>query len=155
MMKDFPEQVLLQAPLSSLPGFSKEPCVATMVVGAGSIHSCVIQEVQTGYMLKKGAEAMSTLRAYGELYWILQRQESLFAPGQVHDALKKESGNLPRRAVTVTSMQMQALPHSLRKVLSLVNGTNSLEYIAYLLNKSPQEVFQLLLELQKKGLIFL
>jgi hypothetical protein len=155
LMKDFPEQVLLQAPLSSLPGFSKEPCVASMVVGAGSIYSCMIKDAKTGKVLKKGPEAVIALRACGELHWMLQRQELLCESGPLSHTLKKETGNLPRRTATVTSMQMQALPHTLRKVLSLVNGTNSLEHIAYLLNKSPQEVSQLLLELQKKGLISL
>jgi hypothetical protein len=150
--RSLPEQITLQTYLSSVPGLSKEPCVASARVGAGSIHDCVITVVKTGQVLKKGPEAVRVLRAYGALQWMIQRPEQPHQSEQLADGLTGTS-SLPRRVVAVTATQMQRLPHASRQVLSLVNGTNSLERIAHLLNKSPQEVYQILLALQNKGLI--
>jgi hypothetical protein len=153
MMKNLPEQIMLQAQMSSVPGISKVPCVACVVVRDGGIQDCVISSVKTGQVLKKGAEAVHVLRACGELQWMIQQQERPRPTEKLAHALTQENGSLPHRVMAVTATQMQSLSHASRKVLSLVNGTNSLERIAHLLNKSPQEIYQILLELQNKGLI--
>lgn len=62
--------------------------------------------------------------------------------------------NLPLRTIAALSpAQMQMLPPAYKRVFALSDGTKTVEYIARLLAKSPQEVQQILYDLQTMRLI--
>ncbi|HLG76367.1 MAG TPA: hypothetical protein VKX46_08125, partial [Ktedonobacteraceae bacterium] len=62
--------------------------------------------------------------------------------------------SLPLRTIAaLTPAQMQMLPPAYKRVFALADGTKTVEHIARLLAKSPQEVQQILYELQAARLI--
>jgi hypothetical protein len=69
-MRTSPEVVVLQARLSSLPGISKQACLAQVIVGQGRIHSCTISTL-TGTLLREQKEAYHVLEQQGDLEWTL------------------------------------------------------------------------------------
>jgi hypothetical protein len=155
-MKASPEMVMLQSHLSSLPGISKE-CFAQLILGQGGISSCVITATTTGAVLFQQQEALSALAHCGDLNWSVVPAPSLHATNVTipqkdtrphRGASGQQQRPLPFRRNTLTPEILASLSHAQRRVLVLVDGKRSIEEIAHLLSKTPQEVHQLLVPLQ-------
>ena len=154
-MKASPEIVMLQSHLSSLPGISKE-CFAQLILGQGGISSCVITAT-TGAVLFQQQEALSALAHCGDLTWSVVPAPSLHATNVTlsqkdtrphRGAAGQQLRSIPFRRNTLTPEILASLSHAQRRVLVLVDGKRSIEEIAHLLSKTPQEVHQLLVPLQ-------
>ncbi len=152
VMKDLPEIVLLQAELPSVPNVTKNACVAEVIVGQGRLHSCAIV-TRAGQFLLQQKEAYITLQQYGDLEWSLHLPaQERPPPQQITHFLSKG----PSRVVqALTPTQIQTLSHTHKNVFALVDGINTVEHIARLLTKSPQEVQRMLRDLQDMHLIHL
>jgi hypothetical protein len=150
-MKILPEIVMLQAHLPLLPGVSKEPCLAQIILGQGHVSSCKITTTKTGAVLLQQQEAYHALERCGDLEWSVLPAPFLSPSASQKAALPRigASGQYPSK---VPSLSVKALTPEIlaslsspyRRVLALVDGKRSIEEIARLLNKTPQEVQQML-----------
>ncbi|MGH2508291.1 MAG: hypothetical protein ACRDHZ_12945, partial [Ktedonobacteraceae bacterium] len=69
-MKSSSPCVLLQAQLVSLPGISKQACVAHVIVGQGVVHACRIAGA-TGSLLLEQQQAYEVLARCGDVDWLV------------------------------------------------------------------------------------
>jgi hypothetical protein len=157
VMQGLRERVLLCAPMPALPELGLPEGVASLVVDAQGVQGCVIRELRTGRTLAENQEALHLVEHCGVLPWMLQPPQqgatwmrpagaSLYG-GQV------DAAPIPARRVTLTPEQLHRLPPVHKKVFALVDGTRSVAQIAHLLSRSPQEMVQVLLDLQRHHLI--
>jgi len=155
-MKNFPEIVSLQAQLSSVPNLTREACIAEVTVGQGRLHSCAIT-TPTGQYLLQQKEAYTIIQQYGDLEWSLHTTTPL--PMQERPPprqMSPPSSGKPSRCVpTLTPVQTRTLQHMHKNVFALVDGVKTVEHIARLLTKSPQEVQHILRDLQEMHLVTL
>jgi hypothetical protein len=153
-MKWSPEVVMLQAHLSSLPGVSKDACLAQVILGQGSLYSCTIT-TRVGAVLLERESAYHALEQCGDLEWSVASAPS---PQQAGPQVAR-SHAIPAvaRAAQIPRLRVKELPaetlnrlaHPYRKVLLLVDGKRSLEEIARLAAKTPQEVAHMLKTLEQ------
>jgi len=153
-MKGSPEVVVLQAFLSLLPGVTKDACLAQVTLGQGRIHSCTIT-TKTGTVLREQLEAYQALERCGDLNWSVLPASSLYAPASQKatpsrlDASDQPTSRVPSLRVQALTLEiLEPLSNPYRRVIRLVDGKRSIEDIARLLNKTPQEVQQMLAALQ-------
>jgi hypothetical protein len=147
------ERVVLQAHLSSLPGVSKQACLAHIVVGEGRIHACTIFHAQTGALLRQEHEAYKSLEALGDLEWTIlpyqpaPHEESIMThlPHPSTPPVPSQASLIPQRKHQPEPNIIASLHPAYRKLLLLVDGKRSVERIAQLLSKSPEDVFNMLL----------
>lgn len=149
-MKMRPDIVMLLAHLSSLPGVTKDACIAQIILGQGHIHSCRIT-TRTGTVLREQQEAYHALERCGDLHWSVLPAPPLHTPAQQKATLSpiSASGRLSAKAPSLRVSQLspellEPLSNPYRRVLRLVDGRRSIEDIARLLNKEPQEIQQML-----------
>ena len=154
-MKMLPDVVMLQAQLPSLPGISKEACLAQIILGQGRVHSCTITAAKTGTVLREQQEAYHALERCGDLNWSVLLAPSLYAPASQKATLPymvasgQYTSKIPSlrvKALTPEVLAPLSLPY--RRVMMLVDGKRPIEEIARLLNKGPQEVQQMLAALE-------
>ena len=162
VMQESPEMISLHAELV-LPTLAKEPCVAELLLGQGTLYACTIR-TRSGHLLTGHMkEAYTLLQQQGDLEWSLHthafsssaqltperpfsRQTSPPPPGGVL--------RVPRRTrATLPPAQMHALAYAHRQVFHLTDGTKTIGLIARLLTKSPEVVTHILQELQNRHLI--
>jgi hypothetical protein len=155
-MQGLRERVTLRASLPALPGLPRQ-AIAHIVVGEQGLQHCVISDAHTGETLFTQREALGILQRCGSLEWFLEPLQANTLPtgptAERTSVLNGGTGQIPTRLMTLTPTQMQALPSACKKVFALVNSKNSVEHIAHLLSKSPQEVYRILLELKQQRLI--
>lgn len=157
-MKGLPETVSLQAQISSVPGVSKETCVAEIIVGEGRLHGCTILTL-AGHTLLQNQEAFAVLQRMGKLEWQLVpgSREQQVGPrqeqGQSLWSGSSEQDMRPCRIGAPSSLQLQSLPFDQRRVLYLVDGQKTISQLARLLQKNPEEIHILLLALYEKHYI--
>lgn len=149
-MKGSPEVVVLQAFLSSLPGVTKDACLAQVVLGQGRIHACTIT-TKTGAVLREQQEAYNALERCGDLNWSVLPAASLNAPTSqkaipLHlDMYRQPTLKVPSLCVpALTPAILDPLSNPYRRTVRLVDGKRSIEDIARLLNREPQEIEQML-----------
>jgi hypothetical protein len=150
-MKDLPDVVMLQAHLSSLPGVSKDACLAQIILGQGQVYSCKIIATRTGIVLREQQEAYHALERCGDVNWSVRPEPSLHAPVRPQTTSPPTATDrmfprqIPSLRVSRLSPEiLEPLSHPYRRVLRLVDGGRSIEDIARLLNKEPQEIQQML-----------
>jgi hypothetical protein len=148
MMQGLRKPVTLEA---QVPGTGKPERLAQIVVAEQGLLACRIVRSFTGELVAEREEAFRLLQRCGALTWTLQPATQV-AP-LARAAEPPGAGQTPSRQVELTPAQIRALPPAQRKVFALVNGTSSLEYIAHLLAKTPEDVAAVLLELQRQRLI--
>jgi len=143
--------LMLQAHLSSLPGVSKDACLAQIILGQGRISSCTITSTKTGTVLRAQQEAYHALERCGDLDWSVLPVPSLHLPEKpgARGSLRSGSGRLSGRAPSLRIPQLspeilEPLANPYRRVLLLVDGRRSVAEIAYLLNREPYEIEQML-----------
>jgi hypothetical protein len=146
-MQELRERVLLCASVPAGPELG----------GHEGIAALVICELHTGRLLVQNQEALRIHERCGILTWTLQPPQRLTAvadliPAPMHGP-DAGSAPVPMRLVELTPAQMQRLPSAHKKVYALVDGAHSVEHIAHLLSRSPQDVFQVLLDLKRHRLI--
>lgn len=150
-----PRLVLLQAHVTDLPGVSRQQCLAHVVVGQGCLHSCTILGL-AGSILLQAREAYEALIRCGDLEWVVITAPPLDQPAQavsgrspVSSAPAGTPWDVPTLRVRPVPREIfAALPYLSRITLALVDGKRSLAEIAHLLNKTPQEIWQILADLQ-------
>ena len=159
MIQDLHEQVALRASVPAVPGILSQKGFATIIVSDKGVQWCVIAEQSTGSILSQQDEALNILQRYDKLEWRLLSPEELSSHKNLsHPDMHSSETNIeriPARELSLTSAQMQTLPHAQKQVFALVNGRNTVEHIAHLLTKSPHEVSTILLKLKKQQLITL
>lgn len=150
-MKGLPDIVMLQAQFSSLPGVSKEACLAQIILGQGRVYSCTITATKTGTVLREQQEAYHALERCGDLNWSVLPAPSLHTPAKPKTTLSpiSASGRLSAKAPSLRVSQLspeilEPLSNPYRRVLRLVDGRRSIEDIARLLNKESHEIQQML-----------
>lgn len=143
----------------------------------GKVTACQVTRKADGHVLLSNEEALRWLITQGKLNWSLQEEggqlpgnllPSLLPPGSATGEIKSNTGNLRANAPTFrgkpgwiprrTLKGMHLLPQSLaslehRQVFTLVNGQNSVEGIARLLRKLPDNIYRILNELRSAGMI--
>ncbi|MGH2509621.1 MAG: hypothetical protein ACRDHZ_19765 [Ktedonobacteraceae bacterium] len=153
-MKSSPNEVLLQAQCTALPGVSKQVCVAHVIVGQGLIHSCTIVG-ETGMLLLHQRAAYEALVQCGDLEWqVLPAPVTPFSTGVRHKATGT-LGHPPEHAGSADTLggcipilrvcplpreTLATFPHGSRIALVLIDGKRSITTIAQLLHKTPQEI---------------
>jgi hypothetical protein len=153
-MKELPDVVMLQAHLPSLPGVSKDACLAQIILGQGQVYSCKIIVTKTGIVLREQQEAYHALERCGDVNWSLRPAPSLHAlvrppatPPPI-TTYRTFPAQIPSLRVSRLSPEILApLSHPYQRVLRLIDGRRSIEDIAHLLNKEPQEIQQMLTSL--------
>lgn len=148
-MKALPDVVMLRARLSSLPGVSKDACLAQIILGQGQLSSCTITAARTGNVFLKDQEAYHALERCGDLNWSVLPAPPLYASMRQKATLPPMDGMLPAKIPTllVATLRpeiLEPLSNPYRRVLLLVDGRRSTEDIARLLNKEAQEIQQML-----------
>ncbi len=150
-MKESPDMLLLQAQLPSLPGVAKDACFAQIILGQGRLFSCTITSTKTGTVLRAAQEAYHALERCGDLDWSVLPAPSLHPPAQQPTRVspRNVSGRLSVKAPSLRVPQLspeilEPLSNPYRRVLLLVDGRRSIEEIAYLLNREPYEIEQML-----------
>jgi hypothetical protein len=139
ILKPYSLSVLLQAKLSSLPGLSEETCLVRIQMGEGAIFSCTITS-EEGVLLQQEA-AYAAVERYEDLEWQVE-----FAPAGQKEVLPVSIGRrpfaspIPRLRVPLTPTMRATLSHPSVQALLLVDGQRSLEDIARLTSKTPEEV---------------
>ena len=147
MLKGGSTSMILQAQLAPLPGLSRSTCTAQIIVGRDGWQSCAIISLE-GITLREQKEAYLTLQRCGDLDWSV-----VATPSLTDDANRQErlpwaypSGKLqsvPSLRVKLTDDHLRPLHHPYRQALILVDGTRTIEEIAWMLHKAPQEVQQI------------
>lgn len=160
--KDLPEIVSLRTQMSSLPGISKEVCMAEIVVGCGYIHTCTIITTE-GQLLLQQEAAFHALEHLGELEWALHPSFPLGIPlphqegswlQQSNTLTQQRDGTIPQRTdIFVTPLSLEGLPRRQKQLLLLADGQKQASEIARLLGLEPQEVERLLCLLHHQHLI--
>jgi hypothetical protein len=150
-MKMSPDVVMLQAQLPSLPGVSKEACLTQIILGQGRVYSCIITATKAGTVLREQQEAYHALERCGDLSWSVLPAPSRYAPAVQKTALPyigtsgQHMSKIPSlRVKALTPEVLAPLPPPYRRIILLVDGKRTIEEIARLLNKEPQEVQQIL-----------
>jgi hypothetical protein len=137
IMKQHPEVVMLQSSLSSLPGVSKDVCLAQIILGQGKVHSCTI--TSKGAVLRERQAAIALLERCGDLTW-----DVLPYTLQDTDISHLPPPRRPKLRVSVTPQILARLSHPARRVLLLVDGQRSVEEIALIASKEAEEVREML-----------
>jgi hypothetical protein len=150
-MKGSPTVVGIQSRLSSLPGISKDACLAHITLGQGQVYSCTIT-ARTGAVLLQQQEALRALERCGDLDWNVSplkatasqkdTQVQMGSPGQ-------SMTNIPSLRGGLTTETLNSLPHPYRRIIMLVDGKRTIEDIALLASKTPQEVVRMLRALER------
>lgn len=148
MMQGLRKPVTLEA---QVPGTGKPERLAQIVVAEQGLLACRIVRSFTGELVAEHEEAFRLLQRCGALTWTLQPATQVAPLARAPES--SVAGQTPSRQVELTPAQIRALPPVQRKVFALVNGTSSLEYIAHLLAKTPEDIAAVLLELQRQHLI--
>lgn len=148
MMQGLRKPVTLEA---QVPGTGRPGGLAQIVVAEQGLLACRISRSFTGELVAEREEAFRLLQRCGALAWTLQPATQTAPPARVPEL--PGAGQTPSRQVELTPAQIRALPPAQRKVFALVNGTASLDYIAHLLARTPEDIAAVLLELQRQHLI--
>ncbi|HEU5377961.1 MAG TPA: hypothetical protein VFV38_21270 [Ktedonobacteraceae bacterium] len=160
-MKGLPEMVSLHAEVPSVPGLARGTYLAHVVVGQGRCSSCTIT-TPTGRLLLQQQEAFDALQQVGNLAWRLSAPPSASMSALVQTEAEFQEGDAPERGRTPIRPRrigrpepahMQALPHAQRHLLWVIDGQKTLEQLARLLAKSPDDIYHLLLRLREQHLI--
>lgn len=141
-MKASPETVELQTHLS-LPGV-KGPCCAHVILRQGQVYACSIT-TRSGVVLRQHQEAYKIVEQRGDLEWILS-PSPLSSPqaAQPNAATAASKRTPPVRRSDPSAETLNRLAYPYRRVLLLVDGKRSVEEIARLASKTPQEVMDIL-----------
>ncbi len=134
---------------------TEEPCTVSIAVVKGKLVSCAIL-TRDGFLSATGDAAYSILAHAGYLNWTLTLQltSSLLPPPSI--LVSRKGGTLiPQRLIELPSEQRKTWTRTQRLVFSLVNGKNSVTYIAYLLSFSTTLVEQTLSELYQMKVLAL
>lgn len=148
-----PDVVSLQSHLPSLPGVSKDACLAQVILGQGHMYSCTIT-TKAGAILREQQEAYKALEPCGDLEWILSKAPVSPPPSPQEARPNAERANARTAQIPVLRVKeipaetLNRLTHRYRRVLLLVDGKRSVEEIARLASKTPQEVFHMLKALE-------
>jgi hypothetical protein len=148
---------------------------ARLQLREGELLSCFIVGVPDGHLLLSGTQAVDWLSRRGELQWRLEelqklpesssdvpsrpspglpqgtRQQGLQPPYPSMPSAPRASRLIPRRIGQPANIFLWS--RDTRHVFALIDGVRSLEEIAALLRKSPEEVFPLFRELAASGFI--
>ena len=143
-----PDLVMLQAQLPSLSGVSKKACLVQIVLGQGCVRSCTITAA-AGTILRD-PEAYRALEQCGELHWNVLPVPSSYVEG-TQLATPPYMGTSGQYTPRIPSLCVKALTpevlaplsHPYRVLMMLVNGKRPIEEIAWLLNREPQEIVQM------------
>lgn len=147
---------LLRAELPiSVDASAKEPCTVSITVVKGFLVSCAITDKESfPYVI--GEQALDALANVGPLNWTLTLQLSSSLLPPLSSQVSGRSRNaIPRRLCELQATQLHTLTRTQRLVFSLINGKNSVTYIAYLLALSSRGVEQAILELYQMKLLTL
>jgi hypothetical protein len=147
-MKWSSEVVGIQSHLPSLPGVSKDACLAQILLGQGHVHSCTITAKTGATLLLQQQEALSTLERCGDLDWSVfplptttSKKDTQVWFGSSGQLLS----NIPSlRSKELTIETLNSLSHPYRRVMMLIDGKRPIEEIARLASKTPQEVVTML-----------
>ena len=148
-MKFSPDVVMLQSHLPSLPGVTKEACRAQVILGQGQVYSCTIT-TRTGAVIRERQEAYKALEQCGDLEWILSSApfphpaNPQTAQPNTSTASAKMAPIPVLRVKELSAETLSRLAYPYRRVLLLVDGKRSIEEIARLASKTPQEVVHML-----------
>ena len=146
---------LLRAELPGGVDIQKEPCHVSIVVVKRAMVSCAIL-THDEFVYATDDVAYTLLAHAGRLDWTLTLQltSSLLSPPSVYISGKGRT-LIPQRLSEPTPEQRQTWTRTQRLVFSLVNGKNSVTYIAYLLSLSTPLVEQTLSELYQMRVLAL
>ena len=130
-----------------------EARAATVTVVKGGVTSCAIF-TPDGSLVETGDTAYTMLAHTGRLDWTLTLQltSSLLPPPPARTGGKGRT-LIPRRLVEPSPEQRKTWTRHQRLVFALVNGKNSVTYIAYLLSLSPTRVEQALTDLYQMQVV--
>jgi len=148
-MKWSPDVVMLQAHLSSLPGVSKDACLVSLTLGQGRMYSCTIT-TRAGAVLREHQEAYQAVEQCGDLEWSVVPIP--FSPPPSPQATRSHAGQAVARTALIPILRVKELPaetlnrlaHPYRRIILLVDGKRTVEEIARLASKTPQEVVHML-----------
>ncbi len=150
------QEIVFHAHLSS-QRISQEACEVSLRVRAGSMLSCEITEARGGYILLQREEAIDALKPLGLLEWYQVSLRASEAEGTHERRLLAEQHGSPwpptQQIPCRLTHECPALDHASRRVFLLVDGTRSVQQIAHLLGKSPEEIREILRLLQEDHLI--
>ena len=149
---------IIQADSVHIPGIRGSVFVSLAIVD-GAVQSCHI--VQKQQKILEGAQAYSALQGIPALEWQWQPLASppAHSPPQVAPERGSVAASRPatRTAQQTSSAQdssiLQQLSRNHRRVLSLCDGTRSLDKIATMLFISPQNLSVYIRDLEQWGLI--
>ena len=146
---------LLRAELPAGVLEHEETCVVTLTVIKGLLVFCAITDKES-FPYVTGEQALNALTNVGPLNWTLTLQlSSSLLPPLFSQALGRGRNAIPRRLVELQAAQLHVLTRTQRLVFSLINGKNSVTYIAYLLALSSTRVEQSIRELYQMKLLTL
>ncbi len=133
----------------------EETCVVTLTVVKGLLVSCAITDKES-FPHVTGEQALNALTNVGPLNWTvtLQLSSSLLPPLSSQVSGRGRNA-IPRRLCEPQAAQLRVLTRTQRLVFSLINGKNSVTYIAYLLALSSTRVEQTMRELYQMNLLTL
>jgi hypothetical protein len=166
---------LLQGDLPARRFGNNVPWKAQLWLIEGKIDSCVILD-QHDAVKSSGEAALRLLSEAGPVSWVLSSKAGgitgslpVTSLGSATGALSSEPlpasaiprqkpatrSFVPRRLITVTFEQMNRgrWPRNYRVVYAMIDGTRSPEQIANLLSLHPQEIAQIMRDLQGRGFI--
>ena len=125
----------------------KEACAVTITVVKGLLVSCAITDKES-FPYITGEQALDALANVGPLNWTVTLQlSSSLLPPLFSQASGRGRNAIPRRLVEPQAAQLHVLTRTQRLVFSLIDGKNSMTYIAYLLALSSTRVEQAIREL--------
>ena len=146
---------LLRAELPAGVLEHEETCVVTITVVKGLLVSYAITDKEN-FPSVTGEQALDALANVGLLNWTLTLQlSSSLLPPLSSQVSARGRNAIPRRLCEPQSAQLRILTRTQRLVFSLINGKNSVTYIAYLLALSLTRVEQTVRELYQMKLLAL
>lgn len=138
---------LLRAQLPTGVVEQRDAHAVTLTVVKGLLVSCAITDKES-FPSITGDQALNALTHVGPLNWTLTLQlSSSLLPPLSSQASGRSRNAIPRRLVEPQAAHLRALTRTQRLVFSLIDGKNSVTYIAYLLALSLTRVEQAIREL--------
>jgi hypothetical protein len=146
ILKNSTESIVLQAQLPPLRGVLKQGCSAQLFLREGKMHTCFLLD-QVGGVLQQKEEAYKIVERAGDLDWNVISMDKSQESNQPDGRSSGQDILSPRWEAS--SSFVRSLSRPLRQIALLVDGRRSLEDIARLASKKPQEVIELYSELNR------
>jgi len=141
---------VLKADIAAIPKFPGRGYVTTLTLTDGVISKCEITSQDRTFHMD-AAVAMSVLKELGVLSWELLPSEETLSYNQEHSFPRPSHDS-----VFIHSERphdLLSLPRNLRRVYQCIDGTKTILALARLLAIPEKQVYDSVLDLQKRGLV--